>query len=63
VEDNGKGFAKSDLPSASHGLVTMRERAHKVGGEVEIVSRLGTGTAVRVRIPKFLDNEGGSEEQ
>ncbi|MFC0213020.1 histidine kinase [Paenibacillus chartarius] len=57
VLDNGKGFAKSDLPSASHGLSTMRERAQKLGGDVEIVSRIGSGTTVRVRIPKFPDNE------
>jgi NarL family two-component system sensor histidine kinase LiaS len=57
VQDNGKGFAKSELPSASHGLTTMRERAQKLGGEVEIVSRLGSGTTVRVRIPKFVPED------
>jgi NarL family two-component system sensor histidine kinase LiaS len=61
VEDNGKGFAKSDLPSASHGLTTMRERAQKLGGEAEIVSRLGSGTTVKVRIPKFRSEKESSE--
>ncbi|KIL41882.1 histidine kinase [Gordoniibacillus kamchatkensis] len=62
VQDNGKGFAKSELPSTSHGLATMRERAQKLGGEVEIVSRLGTGTTVRVRIPKFASAPSKADE-
>ncbi|MEW9698127.1 HAMP domain-containing sensor histidine kinase [Paenibacillus sp. SI8] len=53
LQDNGQGFERSDIPSASHGLSTMRERAQKLGGEVEIDSKLGSGTRVRVRIPRF----------
>ncbi|TXK85593.1 sensor histidine kinase [Paenibacillus sp. N3.4] len=53
LQDDGQGFERSDIPSASHGLSTMRERAQKLGGEVEIDSKLGSGTRVRVRIPRF----------
>ncbi|WP_240344052.1 sensor histidine kinase [Paenibacillus sp. SYP-B3998] len=53
LQDDGQGFERSEIPSASHGLSTMRERAQKLGGEVEIDSKLGTGTRVRVRIPRF----------
>jgi NarL family two-component system sensor histidine kinase LiaS len=60
LQDNGQGFERSEIPSASHGLSTMRERAQKLGGNVEIFSKLGTGTRVRVRIPRF---SGASQEE
>ncbi|MCD1260969.1 sensor histidine kinase [Paenibacillus athensensis] len=57
LQDNGQGFARSDIPSASHGLSTMRERAQKLGGDVNIISRPGAGTRVQVQIPKFTATE------
>jgi NarL family two-component system sensor histidine kinase LiaS len=61
VQDDGQGFDKSDLPSASHGLRTIRERAQKLGGDAEIVSQIGGGTRVRVAIPKFHTVNANSE--
>jgi len=55
LQDDGQGFERSDIPSASHGLSTMRERAQKLGGQVEIDSKIGMGTRVRVRIPRFAE--------
>jgi two-component system sensor histidine kinase UhpB len=51
VTDNGRGF---DLEAARQnggglGLVSMEERAHVVGGGVQIVTGVGQGTTVRVR--------------
>jgi NarL family two-component system sensor histidine kinase LiaS len=71
LQDDGQGFERRDIPSASHGLSTMRERAQKLGGEVEIDSKLGSGTRVRVRIPRFTgqsnlllkEREGEANEQ
>ncbi|MCY9666126.1 sensor histidine kinase [Paenibacillus alginolyticus] len=71
LQDDGQGFERRDIPSASHGLSTMRERAQKLGGEVEIDSKLGSGTRVRVRIPRFTgqssllmkEREGETNEQ
>ncbi|MBP1993465.1 HAMP domain-containing sensor histidine kinase [Paenibacillus eucommiae] len=65
--DNGLGFERSEIPSASHGLSTMRERAQKLGGNAEIFSKLGSGTRIRVQIPKFtnvlpLGKQAGEEE-
>jgi NarL family two-component system sensor histidine kinase LiaS len=57
LEDNGQGFDRNEIPTTSHGLSTMRERAQKLGGEVEVYSKLGSGTRVRVQIPKFADNK------
>jgi two-component system, NarL family, sensor histidine kinase UhpB len=56
VRDDGTGFdAKARLNGGnaeeSLGLISMRERAHLVGGTVEIASQPGHGTEVRVRTP------------
>jgi len=59
LEDNGKGFEKSQIKVTSHGLSTMRERAQKLGGEAQIISRVGGGTRVKVQIPKL--SEGTTE--
>lgn len=55
VEDNGVGFS-SDAHQAHEfprfGLSTMRERAESVGGSLYIASEPGTGTRVRLSIPR-----------
>ena len=54
IEDNGRGFAIADVsPEAitSLGLVSMRERAALVGGELTIESTAELGTAITVRVP------------
>lgn len=54
VIDDGRGF---EWPESLHrldgglGLLGMQERAHAVGGEVEIESEPGSGTRVRARVP------------
>jgi signal transduction histidine kinase len=54
VADNGVGFDQPASPSAkdSHfGLVGMAERAKRLGGRLEISSRPGNGTTIRVEVP------------
>jgi signal transduction histidine kinase len=56
VRDNGKGFdARAALRRAaqghSQGLLGMKERVALAGGEMEIDSAQGRGTAVRARFP------------
>ena len=47
VQDNGRGFdAKKRQNGEHYGLVGMQERAALVGGELEIKSVKGQGTAV-----------------
>ncbi|BBI32226.1 sensor histidine kinase [Cohnella abietis] len=53
IEDNGSGFRGEQVREGAYGLSTMRERAQKLGGEAEIVTKLGSGTRVRVWFPKF----------
>lgn len=53
VRDNGKGFDPAALPLASTGqhlgLRNMEVLAQRIGGELEVASRPGEGTVVRVR--------------
>ena len=57
ISDDGSGFDGSLQKQGSYGLSTMRERAEKLGGQVEIISRRGAGTTVRVHIPVFAMEE------
>lgn len=54
VRDNGKGFDPAVRKKKSFGLVGLRERVLMLGGEAEIASAPGQGTAIRVCFP--LDN-------
>jgi PAS domain S-box-containing protein len=52
VADNGRGFdmrAETDQQGGI-GLATMRERAERLGGSLEVRSALGQGTTVLVRL-------------
>ncbi len=56
IEDDGVGFEASEdwleLARNGHlGLVGMRERAQAIGGEIEVYSKRGEGTRVRVCVP------------
>jgi signal transduction histidine kinase len=52
VSDDGKGFDAADTHDAGGlGLVSMRERAEKIGGELAIHSAPGEGTRVTVTVP------------
>ncbi|BCB28668.1 sensor kinase [Sulfurimicrobium lacus] len=53
VRDNGKGFQPTPK-KRSYGLLGIRERVNMLGGEVEILSKLGDGTRVRATIPRHI---------
>ncbi len=52
VSDNGAGF-ELDLAAKGRGLglISIRERTQRLGGEVSIESLLGQGTNIRLEIP------------
>jgi len=50
VEDDGAGFDPG-AARAGRGLGNLRARAEALGGELEIKSKPGTGTAVRIVVP------------
>jgi signal transduction histidine kinase len=49
VRDNGGGF-ESAAASNGHGLVSMRDRAQRLGGTI-VIAADGRGTAVTLEIP------------
>lgn len=53
VEDDGKGFEIDSLSRGGMGLVSMNERARKLGGNLNVVSSEGRGTRItfKVRMP------------
>jgi signal transduction histidine kinase len=54
IEDDGAGIPPTVLaqpPDGHYGIIGMRERMRKVNGDFDIVSAVGEGTTVRVRIP------------
>jgi PAS domain S-box-containing protein len=52
VADNGRGITPAEMVSRdSLGLLGMQERAHLIGGCVDIVGLKGTGTTLHVRVP------------
>jgi len=54
IEDDGCGFDPSIIHSSNgrhYGLIGMRERAEKLGGEFLLTSSPGRGTQVRLSIP------------
>lgn len=55
VADDGQGFEPPDmddlLVTGHYGIATMRRRATRIGGSLEVESAPGGGTIVRVSIP------------
>ena len=62
VRDNGRGGAPESAPESGQthfGLVGMRERAATIGAVLEVQSKAGEGTTIRLRAPA----RGGVREQ
>lgn len=52
VSDNGRGITENEMSGPqSLGLLGMRERAHLIGGKVNIAGIKGHGTTITVRVP------------
>jgi PAS domain S-box-containing protein len=61
VADNGRGITAAEkLGRKSLGLLGMQERAHLIGGRVDIVGLQGTGTTLHVRVPLGGSEPGGA---
>ncbi len=59
ISDDGKGFAPENCagPQEGHfGLLGIRERAERLGGQAFISSAPGSGTTIRVEIPNETPN-------
>ena len=54
IRDNGCGIDPNILRAGRHGhwgLPGMRERAHRIGGQLTLSSRAASGTEVELRLP------------
>ncbi len=51
IEDNGVGMHNSAPIEGHYGLKIMRERAHRIGGAIEMDSLKNQGTRVQLRLP------------
>jgi signal transduction histidine kinase len=52
IKDNGRGITETEkLGTRSLGLLGMRERAHSLGGTLDISGAAGKGTVLTVRFP------------
>jgi PAS domain S-box-containing protein len=51
VRDNGTGLAEGARQGSGIGLLSMRERATALGGQLSIISVPGNGTTITVRLP------------
>jgi signal transduction histidine kinase/ligand-binding sensor domain-containing protein len=54
IKDDGRGFEQDGVFAAlggHFGLIGMRERAERLGGEMRLVSQPGEGTEVEVKVP------------
>lgn len=55
IQDDGRGFTPIlGLSRSQYGLRGMRERAESIGADFQVISRLGGGTIVQVRLPVHL---------
>ncbi|MHB8880289.1 MAG: PAS domain-containing protein [Thermodesulfovibrionales bacterium] len=58
IRDNGKGISEAEMARTdSYGIIGIRERAHLLGGTVDIRGSAGKGTTVTVKIPVDVQEE------
>ncbi|MFN0214148.1 MAG: two-component regulator propeller domain-containing protein [Saprospiraceae bacterium] len=50
ITDDGKGFDETTV-RLGNGLANLRARAAKLGGQMEIISKIGIGTTLRCTLP------------
>ena len=61
VRDDGVGFDPAQHTSEGrYGLVSMRQRVARLGGDLEIESAIGAGTAISASLPAIGVGSGGS---
>ncbi len=48
IWDDGRGFEVDNVPAGHFGIGIMRERAHEIGANLKVESRIGGGTEVTV---------------
>jgi signal transduction histidine kinase len=61
IQDNGRGITARQLDDpGSIGLLGMRERAELIGGQLQITSKRGKGTAILIMAPASREQRAGT---
>jgi len=66
IADNGKGFDYQAFlrnPAGHLGIRGMKERAHRMGSKLEVVSQIGKGTKVILKVPAMREEKGDGENK
>ncbi|MBX3063691.1 MAG: histidine kinase [Anaerolineae bacterium] len=64
VTDNGPGFdSESASRTGKFGLLSMRERARSVGGDISIESDTARGTTIRMTLPLGIKEQDQEQQQ
>lgn len=64
INDNGKGMTgDSQAKRRSFGLIGMRERAAMLGGQMNITSAPGAGTAIEIVIPRSAEASAPARQE
>ncbi len=50
IKDDGKGFCPDSISSTSNGIKNMKERISLIEGEFKLISEVGEGTEIRLKI-------------
>lgn len=61
VSDDGRGFDPGGSPKGGFGLESMKERAERLGGELDIESEKGKGTKVSFTCPISREEKPSNE--
>ena len=54
VSDGGRGFDAEAImgnPQSAHGLLIIQDRLNLLGCQMELVSRPGEGTSIKIELP------------
>lgn len=57
IMDNGRGFDVNHYKTGSYGLTNIKERASEVGGSVKMISILGKGSNIEVKVPILMHED------
>lgn len=58
IVDNGRGYDQHKETTSTYGITNMKERATEIGGSIKMISFVGKGTSVEIRVPILLQKDG-----
>ncbi|MBS4221470.1 sensor histidine kinase [Lederbergia citrea] len=57
IMDNGQGFDVNHYKTGSYGLTNIKERASEIGGSAKLISIMGKGSNIEVKVPILLKKD------